>query len=289
MPPPVDLRLRLSKHNPQSSYSEAEIAAYLNKHFEYMGQKDDHTAKSANTPHYDNMVPCDGIVNWYQKEAATARLISHLPPYVQKLLIEKNCKLKLHPNRASVREAYSDAPNTTDAFYAPNSNSIHWAMGDDADTHSFLHEIGHAIDFEKHAYISDLPQFNIANAVANYLSSLRTDVRGRPLNLLSHLAKSIYTPDTYARETVAVLFAVSTLLSWQYPNHPQTTANLMHAHYDPIWTIIDEKYLPTLERKAMDLYDQKHPPIAPPTVSINGAVPNGPLTTPPTQKRGAES
>ena len=251
IPPPVDLRLRLSRHDHTSFYSEADIAAYLDQHFEYVVQPGDESE------------PCNGIVNWYDKKAAAARLISHLPSYAQILLIERNCDLKLYSNRERVNEAYHQGANTdrdyAGAFYDPRTRSINWAIGGDDRTCDFLHEIGHAIDHDRLGFISNLPQLDMLSAVASYRlrgPAVATDYRWPATDLCNYLES--YLLDRYPHEATAELFPVSTLLQLQYPDNPEVVDQLMTHYYSPIWETMCEKYLPMMKRKALDLYDQTH-------------------------------
>ena len=250
----------LSRHNPKSFYSKKAIEAYLAKHFTYVNPD--------GTPE----TPSTGMVDWSEKEAAAARVISHLPRYAQILLIETGCDLKLYPNGKKVNEAYK--PNTEKAekkysnkpaegFYDPNNHSIHWMMGNDYYTRNFLHEIGHAIDCdEKKKFYAHDPQFKFAACIQRHLkqghggSDLYTHIKGG--NLAHHFKLGEYKEAALPIETVAELFAERTMLHWQYRREPPLVDMVMEGKYPKIWPTMRDQYLPFLEQKAETLYAKNH-------------------------------
>ena len=254
----------LSRHNPKSFYSKKAIEAYLAKHFTYVNPD--------GTPE----TPSTGMVDWSEKEAAAARVISHLPRYAQILLIETGCDLRLYPNTEKVGVAYkvdnADIENTKNeysdkppaGFYSPKNHSIHWTMGDDYYTQIFLHEIGHAIDCdEEQQFYADDPQFNFGPYIQQYLarervapSDLYTHIKVG--DLACHFKNGEYTDDALSTETVAELFAERTMLHWQYRREPPLVDMVMEGKYPKIWPTMRDQYLPFLEQKAETLYAKNH-------------------------------
>ena len=249
---------RLSRHNPNSFYSEAKIADYVASHFEYMG---------------DEMPEVAGgyqLVDWRQKEQAVARVISHLPEYAQRLLIESGMGFRLYPTEDDVisfDEASCEHPNNdipAGAMYDPNDHLVHWAIGSHCAIVDFLHELGHGIDAAEHRkYFSKLPRLGLKKCVNNTLQSktngiytLHDDLCGSDLK--DHLLEGHYRDRDLAIETAAELFAERTLLQWQHPNHPERVDAILAEKYPEIWPTMAEKYLPFMEKKADALYARNH-------------------------------
>ena len=244
---------RLSRHNPNSFYSERAIIDYVIQHFEYVG---------------DAMPNVTGgreqLIDWKQPHVALARVISHLPEYAQKLLIESGCSFKLYADKVALRKARGSNKKVA-GFYDPVDNSVHWSVGENQVIVDFLHEAGHAIDcWKSNDYLSDTREFKLTGAVKAHLkvnSSQCAAVSHNIANLAdltAHFNRGNYKKYKFPREAVAELFAERTLLQWQHPNHPKKADAILAEKYPEIWPTMAEKYLPFMEKKADMLYARNH-------------------------------
>ena len=236
------------------------------------------------------------LVDWSQKEKAVARVISHLPEYAQKLLIESGVGFKFYSDDMSIAKAYKrDFKKATGrdysapaenisifGFYSDMEHTVHWINEDNSATTTLLHEFAHAIDrSERKANFSDLPPFDLLILADNHLRSkneagytLYNYLNGDPLTL--HIRGGGYASDDVPSETVAELFAERTILQWQHADHAERADEILAEKYPEIWPTMAEQYLPFMEKKADALYTKNHA-VSAAGHEVKEITPHGPL------------
>ncbi len=240
----------LAVFNPNSLYSEAQIMRYVQDCYVELGDHD----------------PAER----QRRIANKARLISHLPPEAQAVLIEQGNPLRAHEdieklNQNARTNGTLNTEGDVSGFYRGDDRSVNWASGESGD-HTILHEIGHGVDDGPNGYTANHPSVGLAAAVkkhlarstnltpANHVEMYYGQFSGRKLH--EHL--SYYVEAEHAKEMVAELFAERTVLTWQYPNDPAQVERVLLAKYPEIWPEMRDNYLPRIHEKVAEIKVQRN-------------------------------